>query len=202
MTEQEYILHEKKRMTFLQKIMKKELFIYNTTYLQNKDYVQNLGKKTILRTSKSIKILFFIFLLLELYFATMFIYLVFQNILTPIVLLLSLILGFILYKTGLLLFGKKYNYVIEISSQYLKIGTHKFEWNIISETLIQVEGLRHGSENRIVVLTKSGGMFNFSLFNFKISDSKLSYIIEYYKRRKNAATSANHAMFRCASHGG
>lgn len=181
MTEEEYILSEKERMNFLEKFFGNSPVVYSTAILRSQMETKPFGEETKITTSWTKKIVPAIIFGLQSFMAMIFLLMIVQNILVPVVILLSTLLGFMIFIVGRILIGKKYNYHITVNRHSLKIGKLQLEWDKISETLIQEVNGRTISYD-LVVLTKSNEIFRHSLLNFSIPNDKLSRIIEYYKK--------------------
>ncbi len=182
MTKEAYELIEKEKMNFLEKLFGNTPNIHRTSELKSFFSKIKTEKETVIGTSMRKKILPFIILVFLLFMAIMFIVLIIENKIVPVVLLLSTLLSFFLYKTIESLFGKIYNYKIQLSSQSLCIDKHQWNWDQISETLIQeMNGNKNVSYN-LVILTKSDEVFRFSLLLFSIPVADLCQLIESYKK--------------------
>lgn len=181
MTEEEYILIEKERMNFLERLFGNSPVVYSTAILRSQMETKPFGEETEITPNWTKKIVPAIIFGLQSFMAMIFLLMIVQDILVPVVLLLSTLLGFMIFIVGRILIGKKYNYHITVNCQFLKIGKQQLEWNEISETLIQEINGRTISYD-LVVLTKSDKIFRYSLLNFSIPNDKLSRIIEYYKK--------------------
>lgn len=137
MTQEEYILIEKSKMNFLEKLLRNDPIVYRTSFLNSPTSITKFEKETIIRASKTKKILPILFFVVLIFMTITFIIMLIQNILIPVVFMFSVLLAFFHYNIGRMVFGKMYNYTIKMNNEFLDIGTQKLEWNKISEILTQ-----------------------------------------------------------------
>ena len=77
--------------------------------------------------------------------------------------------------------NRKMNYKIIIDGNGLIIAGKYFDWDTIQGTFIYTIPARRGYNSNLIIVTNDNTFYKFDLFNFGISDSKLSSYIEYFK---------------------
>jgi hypothetical protein len=174
---------EVSKMTRLEKLFSLYPEMHDTKELAYPAKRTTVKTEKVIRPSLLHRFFSLVFLFFSLGFFAILLNMLAEKILIPVTLFgivfVGAIIGILIWNSFL---NRNYNYKIKLTKDYIEIDKNIIPWSEISETEILRRKLGRGRNSYLVIFCKNGQVHKHSLFNFDISDEKLSKLIETYKQ--------------------
>ncbi|MFT3679937.1 MAG: hypothetical protein QM791_06670 [Ferruginibacter sp.] len=185
----DFIKEEETKMTWLEKFFMNYPKMYSTKELAGPTKGLLIDTEKTFRPSLFDKFIATLFLIFSILCWLILFNMLTKHILVPVttggIIFISSIIWILIWNTFL---NRKYIYTIKLNKNHIEIDKKIIPWTEIVETQIMLRQAGRGRNSYLVIFTADDLVRKYSLFKFRISDKKLSTLIELYKTKNECTT--------------